>query len=109
MSGLLSRSFYYFAIIVCRQFKSILPFNLALDFEVAPLHKRILAYLIDIVILVIYSWGMRKFLYDVLEVPVNAMWGINVGTDVVFVSIPMSPLHPFICELSMHGQSFGKN
>jgi len=83
------------------------PFNLALDFEVAPLHKRILAYLIDIVILVIYAWGMRKFLYGVLDVPINTLWGINVGIDVVFVSIPML-LYPFVCEVGMHGQSFGK-
>ena len=58
------------------------PFNLALDFEVAPLHKRILAYLIDIVILVIYAWGMRKFLYDVLEVPVA-----GIGARVVVVDL----------------------
>ena len=82
------------------------PFNLALDFEVAPLHKRIVAYIIDLIILVIYSWGMRKFLYGVFDPPVN-FWGINIGLDVVFVSLPML-LYPFVCEVSMHGQSFGK-
>ena len=83
------------------------PFNLALDFEVAPLHKRILAYLVDIVIMVIYAWGMRKFLYGVLDVPINTLSGINVGIDVVVISIPML-LYPFVCEVGMHGQSFGK-
>ena len=83
------------------------PFNLALDFEVAPLHKRIIAYILDIVILVIYSWGIRRFMYGVLDVPVNTFWGTNFGLDIVFVSTPML-LYPFICELSMHGQSLGK-
>ena len=83
------------------------PFNLALDFEVAPLHKRIIAYVLDILILVIYSWGVRKFMYEILDVPVNTEWLTNFGLDILFVSIPML-LYPFVCELSMHGQSFGK-
>ena len=78
------------------------PFNLALDFEVAALHKRILAYVIDLFILVIYSWGMRKFLYDIFEVRDN--W---YGIDILFVSMPML-LYALICEVTMHGQSFGK-
>jgi len=83
------------------------PFNLALDFEVAPLHKRIIAYVLDILILIVYSWGIRKFMYGVLDVPLNTGWGTNFGLDILFVSIPML-LYPFICELSMHGQSLGK-
>jgi uncharacterized RDD family membrane protein YckC len=78
------------------------PFNLALDFELAALHKRILAYVVDIFILVIYSWGMREFLYNLLDVRHN--W---LGIDIVLVSIPML-LYPLICEISMHGQSLGK-
>ena len=78
------------------------PFNIALDFEVAPLHKRLFAYIVDIVILVVFSWGMRKFLYDVIDVRSN--W---YGIDIVFVSIPML-LYPLICEVAMHGQSLGK-
>ena len=78
------------------------PFNIALDFEVAPLHKRILAYVCDLIILVIYSWGMRTFLYKVIEVENN--W---YGIDIVLVSIPML-LYAFVCEIAMHGQSIGK-
>ena len=78
------------------------PFNLALDFEVAPLHKRILAYLVDIFILVIYSWGMRKFLYEMIDVQNN-----QYGIDILLVSVPML-LYPLIFEITMHGQSLGK-
>jgi hypothetical protein len=65
------------------------PFNLALDFEVAPLHKRIIAYAADVVIMIVYSWGVRKFIYGFFDVPVNTQWGTNFGVDIAFVSIPM--------------------
>lgn len=83
------------------------PFNLALDFEVAPLHKRIIAYLIDLGIMIVYSWGVRKFIYGFFDVPANTQWGTNFGVDIAFVSIPML-LYVLICEISMHGQTFGK-
>jgi uncharacterized RDD family membrane protein YckC len=78
------------------------PFNLALDFEVAALHKRILAYVADLVVLVIYSWGMKTFLSQVVSLENN--W---YGADILLVSIPML-LYPLICEITMHGQSLGK-
>jgi uncharacterized RDD family membrane protein YckC len=78
------------------------PFNIALDFEVAALHKRILAYLADVIVLVIYAWGMKKFLDEILQVEYN-----RYGIDILLVSIPML-LYAFVCELSMHGQSLGK-
>ena len=79
------------------------PFNLALDFEVAALHKRIFAYLTDLVILIIYSWGMRVLLFEIFEVENN-----RYGIDILLVSIPML-VYPFVCEISMHGQSLGKS
>jgi uncharacterized RDD family membrane protein YckC len=78
------------------------PFNLALDFELAALHKRILAYCIDLLILIVYAWGMRLFLFDVLNIRNNEM-----GLDILFTSIPML-LYSLICETTMHGQSLGK-
>jgi len=83
------------------------PFNIALDFEVAPLHKRIFAYVVDILIMVVYAWGMKKFLYEVVGVEPNTMFGINIGADIIAVSIPLL-LYALICEISMHGQSLGK-
>ncbi len=78
------------------------PFNLSLDFEAAALHKRIIAYFADLAVLVAYSWGMRKFLYETLEIYNN-----RYGIDILLVSIPML-LYPLVCELTMHGQSLGK-
>ena len=53
------------------------PFNLALDFEVAALHKRILAYLVDVIVLIIYAWGMKKFLDEILQIEYNR-YGIDI-------------------------------
>lgn len=79
------------------------PFNLSLDFELAGLHKRIFAYLVDLFILVIYSWGMRQFLYGVLDIR-NENW---YGIDIIFVSMPML-LYAMVSEVTMHGQTIGK-
>src|ERR1700752_569084 len=100
---------FYFVLLLYRQFLLFCnnsmpaiqintPFNIALDFEVAALHKRILAYVCDLIVLVIYSWGMRVFLYDVIDVQNN-----SYGIDIVLVSIPMW-LYALICEVTMHGQ-----
>lgn len=78
------------------------PFNLALDFEVAALHKRILAYVLDVVVLVVYSWGMKIFLHDVIQIENN-----RYGFDILLVSIPML-LYALISEITMHGQTLGK-
>ena len=79
------------------------PFNLSLDFELAPLHKRIFAYLVDLLILVAYAWGMRQILYGII-----GYHSINwYGIDLVFVSIPMWTYALFF-EITMHGQSLGK-
>ena len=99
---ILSRSFLLFCICRMPSIQINTPFNLALDFEVAALHKRILAYFLDIAVLVVYSWGMRIFLNDVLAIENN-----RYGFDILLVSIPML-LYALICEISMHGQSLGK-
>ena len=78
------------------------PFNLALDFELAPLHKRIFAYLADLVILIVYSWGMKSFINEVIDPETNTF-----GIDILLVSIPML-IYPFVCEVLFHGQSLGK-
>ena len=77
--------FCYFASISMPAIQINTPFNLALDFEVAALHKRILAYVVDLVVLVIYSWGMKAFLDDILSDRYDSWYGI----DILLVSIPM--------------------
>jgi len=101
-NDMLSRRFLLFCNYSMPVIQINTPFNLALDFEVAALHKRILAYLADIVVLVIYSWGMKIFLDEILQLQYN-----RYGIEILIVSIPML-LYPFVCEVALHGQSLGK-
>ncbi len=79
------------------------PFNISLDFEIAEFHKRLLAYFIDLVILLLYFVGMIRVLED--------GFGLNAydfdGAFVLVVGVPMV-LYSLIMEVVNNGQSLGK-
>ena len=77
-------------------------FNIDLEFEVAPFHKRLLGYLIDFVMLIIYLYGMKTLLYDGLNLDKG-----NMGLDILIISLPML-LYSLVTEISMNGQTLGK-
>jgi uncharacterized RDD family membrane protein YckC len=80
------------------------PFNVALDFELADLHKRIFAYGIDLLIMVGYAWIMGNFVYNnnIGEVVEN-----NTGWSILLISIPLL-FYSLVSELLLHGQTIGK-
>lgn len=78
-------------------------FNIDLEFEIAPFHKRLLAYLIDFTLLIIYLYTMKTLLYDGFGI--NR--GNNVGLDIITISLPML-LYSLIMEIIMNGQTLGK-
>lgn len=78
-------------------------FNIELEFEVAAFHKRLLAYLIDLSILVGYMVSMKYLLYDVFLIDNFD----NVGIDILLISLPML-LYSLISEVNMNGQTLGK-
>ena len=83
------------------------PFNLTLDFQLAELHKRLLAYSIDLFIMVAYAWIMGNFVYDN---PVNAIGGRlgnGTGWSIIIISVPLL-LYSLVCEIALHGQTIGK-
>ena len=81
------------------------PFNISLDFEIAELHKRIFAYVIDLLIIIVYAWIMGNFVYD------NTVAGFSgnasMGWGIIIISLPML-FYPLVAELVMHGQTIGK-
>jgi uncharacterized RDD family membrane protein YckC len=79
------------------------PFNIALDFEIAPFYKRLGAYFLDLAVLVLYSLFIRFFLYNLLQL--NGAY--TDGLDILIVSVPMLLYH-LLCEVIFHGQSLGK-
>lgn len=78
-------------------------FNIDLEFEIAEFHKRLLAYILDFILLIIYLFSMKYFLYSGLSLGFEQ----NVGLDILAISIPML-LYSLLTELWMNGQTIGK-
>lgn len=81
-------------------------FNIELEFEAADVPRRVLAYLVDFTLLVLYFLLAKYILYggglanlDVLK--------SKVGIDILVISTPML-LYSLVCEIAMHGQTVGK-
>lgn len=78
-------------------------FNIDLEFNTAPVHKRLMAYVIDVAILFCYLKLVKMLMYDVL----NLNPYTNIGLDMIVISLPMLLYH-LLCEVYLNGQSFGK-
>ncbi len=79
------------------------PFNIDLEFRIAPFGKRFSAWLIDIVIISIYFYVMLRFIYPLL----NKGDAIATGAILFVVIIPVL-LYQLIFELFLNGQTIGK-
>src|ERR1700712_232712 len=79
------------------------PFNISLDFEIAEFHKRLLAYFIDVVIMLLFLVGMIRVLEDGLGLGAADFSGVFI----LAVGVPMV-LYPLIMEVVNNGQSLGK-
>jgi uncharacterized RDD family membrane protein YckC len=77
-------------------------FNIEIDFAVAPFHKRLFAWIIDLFVMIAYLWLIGKilsFFFD--EFKVAPEWlEIILRSPVLF--------YHFICEITLNGQSIGK-
>ncbi|MFC4263933.1 RDD family protein [Ferruginibacter yonginensis] len=78
-------------------------FNVALDFEIAPFHKRLVAYFIDFILLLTYLYFWKYMLYDVMNLGVRE----HMGLDILLISVPML-FYSLLTELLMNGQTIGK-
>lgn len=78
-------------------------FNIDLEFEIAEFHKRLLAYIIDFVLLIIYLYAMKSLLYDGFLFDYEE----SAGMDILIISLPML-LYSLLTELLFNGQTLGK-
>ena len=78
-------------------------FNVDLDFEIAPFHKRLFAYIIDFFLLIMYLFLMKDLLYEELNLSASD----SVGFDIIIISLPML-FYSLITEIAMNGQTIGK-
>lgn len=80
------------------------PFNIHLDFEVAPLVRRIGAWWIDALVLVLYAYIMRWFIHETVY---DGGSNYPFVLDLIVVSLPMLLYH-LLMEVVYQGQSLGK-
>lgn len=77
-------------------------FNIDIEFEIAEFHKRLLAYLIDLTILILYMVGMIYVLVGSLRLDED-----YIGMLILVVMIPLL-FYTLLTELWMNGQTLGK-
>ena len=78
-------------------------FNIDLEFELAEFHKRLLAYLMDFMLLLLYLVSMKHVLYDNFLLNFDE----STGLDILIISLPML-LYSLLTELWFNGQTLGK-
>jgi uncharacterized RDD family membrane protein YckC len=78
------------------------PFNIDIEFELAEFHKRLLAYLIDLLLIVIYLFSMLYLLYGGLRLSAE-----SDGFVMIMILLP-SLFYTLMSELLMGGQTVGK-
>lgn len=76
-------------------------FNIEVEFAISPFHKRFFAWLIDLIIQVVYLIFGSKLLGALLD-----NWNENIWPLVLFM-LPYMFYH-LVCEIMMDGQSVGK-
>ena len=77
-------------------------FNIDIEFEIAEFHKRLLAYLIDLTIMILYLVGMLYVLVGSLQIKEDF-----IGMIVLVVMLPLL-FYSLFTELWMDGQTIGK-
>lgn len=85
-------------------------FNIDLEFEIAEFHKRLLAYMIDYTILVIYLYLMKIIIHGEVNYNYFLSDGLedkNMAIDTLAISLPMF-FYSLLTELLMNGQTVGK-
>jgi uncharacterized RDD family membrane protein YckC len=78
-------------------------FNIELEFPAAPFHRRLIAWIIDIIVLYIYA----RLAVEVIKWFVESDNEKAAWAALILLIIPMFTYH-LICETLMNGQSFGK-
>ncbi len=87
------------------------PFNISLEFALAPFYKRALAWMADLIILFLYSYIMIFFVYDMLYDGRRLSWRNAVGMEfalALFTLVFPVMFYHLLFEVLMNGRSPGK-
>jgi uncharacterized RDD family membrane protein YckC len=78
-------------------------FNIQVEFAVTPFHKRLIAWLIDLLV----CWIYIKLVSLIFHIPSFFIWTGNWHWKEILLGFPVLFYH-LICEIVMNGQSLGK-
>lgn len=78
------------------------PFNIDIEFEIAAFHKRLLAYCIDFILLILYMYSILFLLFGGFRVGEG-----SYGFVLIILVLPMLS-YTMLSELWMNGQTIGK-
>lgn len=78
------------------------PFNIDIEFEIAEFNKRLLAYLVDLFLLILYMFSISYLLYSVFRVGEGSR-----GLVLILLVIP-TLFYTTASEVLMNGQTIGK-
>ena len=78
-------------------------FNIEVEFAIAPFHKRLFAWIIDLFVL----WMFVKIAAATLGTPSFFIWTWAWDLKGLFISLPVLFYH-LVCEISFNGRSLGK-
>ena len=78
------------------------PFNIDIEFEIAEFYKRMLAYLIDFILLILYMFSILYLLYGGFKVGEGSR-----GLVLIVLVIP-TLFYTTLSEILMNGQTVGK-
>ena len=79
------------------------PFNIDLEFRIAPFHKRLLAWSIDILVIYVYVILLNKYVVS----PLSAYEELGNTVTIMIILIPAYSYH-LLMEVFFNGQSLGK-
>lgn len=78
-------------------------FNIEIEFPITPFHKRLFAWVIDLIVQIAYLWIVEKIIAGMA----GAGWESAYPWLAVIYFMPVLLYH-FVCELILNGQSPGK-
>ncbi len=82
-------------------------FNIEIDFEAPPFHRRLFAWLLDIIVLLLYIFVAGKMISLFFRSGGSQNDGMKEWAIGLLFILPLFTYH-LICELLMNGQSIGK-
>ncbi|MBP6611096.1 MAG: RDD family protein, partial [Paludibacter sp.] len=81
--------------------------NINLFFRTASLGERMLAYLVDMLLLVAYIIVVLMFMSKVLSIELFNLKGDAFSIALLVLTLP-TLLYPLVCESTLEGQTIGK-